>query len=210
MSGPLTHHMPRVLHGMPDHPSGSSTPEDAAIQLLFRVGQQDRAALQTLYDRWSPTLLGIALRILHDREEAEEAMQDTFVKLWHRAVDYDAEKSEPFVWCFTIIRSICMDRIRYRNRQKRDCTKNDSRDEKEIPEPQFDPQILSSDTIASVRHAINSLPDDERRCLELAVFFEYTQREISDELQAPLGTVKHRLRRAMAKLQSMLSQHELT
>lgn len=202
--------MPRALHVIPDHQSTSSQPEDAAVRLLFLVGKQDRTALQTLYDWWSPALLGIALRILHDREEAEEAMQDTFVKLWHRAVDYDAEKSEPFVWCFTIIRSICMDRIRYLHRQKRDYTKNDSRDEKEIPEPQFDPQILSSDTITSVRHAINSLPEDERRCLELAVFFEYTQREISDELQSPLGTVKHRLRRAMAKLQSMLSQHELT
>jgi RNA polymerase sigma-70 factor (ECF subfamily) len=148
--------------------------------------------------------------MLKDRQEAEEVMQDTFVKLWHRAIDYDPEKSKPFVWCFTMMRSICMDRIRYLHRQKRRQIKNDSYDEKAVPEPKFEPQIIDSDTMASVRHAINLLPETERRCLELAVFFEYTQREISSELQTPLGTVKHRLRRALSKLQNILSQHELT
>lgn len=151
--------MPRALHVIPDHQSTSSQPEDAAVRLLFLVGKQDRTALQTLYDWWSPALLGIALRILHDREEAEEAMQDTFVKLWHRAVDYDAEKSEPFVWCFTIIRSICMDRIRYLHRQKRDYTKNDSRDER---------KFLSLNLIHKFSAPIPSPPSDTQsiHCLK--------------------------------------------
>jgi RNA polymerase sigma-70 factor (ECF subfamily) len=202
--------MTRPLHALPDLEDVSSPFEKDAEHLLFLVGQQDRRALQTLYEWWSPSLLGIAMRIMRDREEAEEAMQDTFVKLWHRAAEYDAGKSKAFVWCFTILRSICLDRIRYHRRQKRDHKKNLSPDQLDIPEPQFDPRILGSDTITAVRAAVNQLPDDERRCLELAVFLEYTQSEISDELQTPLGTVKHRLRRAMAKLQSMLSYHELT
>ena len=68
---------------------------------------------------------------------------------------------------------------------------------------------MASDTLNTVRQAVNSLPDEERRCLELAVFLEYTQREIATELNTPLGTVKHRLRRAIEKLQILLAPHEI-
>lgn len=199
-----------ALHALPDPASTSPQPEDDASQLLFLIGQQDRAALGELYQMWAPSLLGIAVRILHDREEAEEAMQDAFVKIWHRAAEYDPTKAKAFVWGFTILRTVCIDRIRYQRRQKRDHTKSQSWEERDIPEPLLDSQILTSDTFASVRNAVNQLPYDERRCLELAVFLEYTHSEISSELQTPLGTVKNRLRRAMEKLQHILSYHELT
>jgi RNA polymerase sigma-70 factor (ECF subfamily) len=202
--------MPLPIHALPDPEDALAPFEREAEHLLFLVGQQDRLALQKLYEWWSPSLLGIAMRIMKDREEAEEVMQDAFVKLWHRAAEYDAAKSKPFVWCFTILRGVCLDRIRYHRRQKRDHAKKVSCDPPDMKELRFDPRILGSDTINAVRMAVDQLPEDERRCLELAVFLEYTQSEISDELQTPLGTVKHRLRRAMAKLQSMLSYHELT
>jgi RNA polymerase sigma-70 factor (ECF subfamily) len=201
--------MPRALHVLPDIDSVSSHNEEYAVRLLLQISQQDHSALDTLYKIWAPTLLGIAFRMLGSRQEAEEAMQDTFVKLWHRAADYDPAKSKAFVWSFTILRSVCIDHLRYHRRQKRDSSKNISWDERDAPEPQIHSSILSNDTITTVRQALEQLPPEERRCLELAVLFEYTHSEISDELKTPLGTVKNRLRRAMEKLQSMLKNHEL-
>ena len=201
--------MPRALHALPDIDSMSSHNEEQAVQLLLQISQQDHFALDALYKIWAPTLLGIAFRMLGSRQEAEEAMQDTFVKLWHRAADYDPAKSKAFVWSFTILRSVCIDHLRYHRRQKRDSSKNISWDERDAPEPQTDSFILSNDTFTTVRQALERLPPEERRCLELAVLLEYTHSEISDELKTPLGTVKNRLRRAMEKLQSMLKNHEL-
>jgi RNA polymerase sigma-70 factor (ECF subfamily) len=197
-----------TLHALPDPENESFQREEDAIGLLYQIGQEDRFALDTLYQLWAPTLLGVALRILHDREEAEEAIQDTFVKIWHRAADYDAQKSKAFVWCFALLRNVCIDKLRFNNRQKRSLGKTVSWDERDAPEPHSDANVLSLDTLAIVRNAIGQLPIDERRCLELAVFLEYTHTEISSELQTPLGTVKNRLRRAMEKLQKMLAEHE--
>lgn len=188
--------MPRALHALPDIDSVSSHNEEQAVQLLLQISQQDHFALDALYKIWY-TLLGIAFRMLGSRQEAEEAMQDTFVKLWHRAADYDPAKSKAFVWSFTILRSVCIDHLRYHRRQKRDSSKNISWDERDAPEPQTDSFILSNDTFTTVRQALERLPPEERRCLELAVLLEYTHSEISDELKTPLGTVKNRLRRAM-------------
>lgn len=199
-----------TLHALPDIESSPSQDEEMLADLLFQIGQQDRFALDTLYQLCAPTLLGIAMRMLRDRQEAEEALQDTFVKIWHRAEEYTPAKSKAFVWCFSVLRNICIDKIRHHGRQKRDSSKNVSWDERDAPEPQSDSRILSHDTITIVRSALDRLPVDERRCLELAVFLEYTQTEISDELQTPLGTVKNRLRRAMEKLKNMLADHALS
>lgn len=199
-----------LLHALPDLEATSSPREDEAVALLYQIGQEDRFALDTLYQLWAPTLLGVAMRILNDRQESEEAIQDTFVKIWHRAAEYNAEKSKAFVWCFALLRNVCIDKLRYNNRQKRDSSRNVSWDERDSPEPQTDATILSLDTVAIVRNAVNQLPLDERRCLELAVFLEYTHSEISHELETPLGTVKNRLRRAMEKLHTMLADHAIT
>lgn len=201
--------MPHFPYALPDSESASPLREDEASRLIFLIGQQDSFSLNTLYQLWAPSLLGIAIRMLNDREEAEEAMQDTFVKLWHRAAEYDPAKSKPFVWCFTILRTVCIDRIRHQRRQKRDQSKSIPWDERDVPEPQLESFILSSDTFDSVRQALDQLPIEERRCLELAVFLEYTHSEISSELRTPLGTVKNRLRRAMEKIQNILSYNEL-
>lgn len=197
-----------ALHALPDLDLDSSRTEERAAQLLAQIGQSDSFAFDTLYALWSPTLLGIAFRMLGNRAEAEEAMQDTFVKIWHRAADFDAAKSKAFVWCFTILRSTCIDRLRHQHRQKRNSQVTQTLDE-QVPEPLADAQILSADTFRSVRLAMDQLPLDERRCLELAVFLEYTHSEIAERLSTPLGTIKNRLRRALDKLKQLLSDHEI-
>jgi RNA polymerase sigma-70 factor, ECF subfamily len=201
--------MPSKLHALPDPPHDLSPNDDHAVQLLFLIGSGDHFAFETLYQLWSPILLGIAFRMLGNRSEAEEAMQDSFVKIWHRAADYDPKKSKPFVWSFTLLRSICIDRLRFGSRRKRANQQISSICETDFAEPISNDLILSRDTMQAVRKAMDALPLDECRCLELAVFLEYTHSEISEQLGTPLGTVKNRLRRALEKLKKSLADYEI-
>jgi RNA polymerase sigma-70 factor, ECF subfamily len=178
------------------------------IALISRMAKEDGSALTELYGIWNPVLLGIACRMLGDRREAEEAVQDTFIRLWHRAADYDEMQSPPFVWAFAVIRGYCIDRLRYRHRGKRDSSRVVPIHLHAPPEEVEDTRIMALDDLRRVKAALDELKQDERRCLELAVFLEYSHSEISEYLGTPLGTVKNRLRRALEKVRNQLSRHE--
>lgn len=194
---------PRVFaHGFGDDRNAE------AVVLISRMAREDASALSELHGMWSPVLLGTACRILGDRREAEEAVQDTFVRMWHRSADYDPAQSPPFVWAFAVLRGYCIDRLRYRHRSKRDASRV-------VPihlhlpvEETEDPQVMGRDDLRRVKAALDQLTPDERRCMELAVFLEYSHSEISAHLGTPLGTVKNRLRRALEKTRNYLSRHE--
>ena len=179
-----------------------------AVALIDRMAREDGSALSELHGMWSPVLLGAACRMLGDRREAEEAVQDTFVRMWHRAADYDPKQSPPFVWAFAVMRGYCIDRLRYRHRGKRDSSRVVPIHLHAPPEELEDSRVMALDDWKRVRSALNNLEKDERQCLELAVFLEYTHSEISEHLGTPLGTVKNRLRRALIKVRNQLSRHE--
>ena len=179
-----------------------------AVALIAKMAKEDGAALAELHAMWSPILLGIACRMLGDRREAEEAVQDTFVRMWHRSANYNPEQSPPFVWAFAIMRGYCIDRLRYRHRGKRDSSRVVPIHLYAPPEAIEDPQVMALDDWRRVRTALDVLSADERRCLELAIFLEYSHSEISEHLATPLGTVKNRLRRALEKVRNQLSRHE--
>lgn len=194
------------VNGFPVELAGD--PHGEASALIVRMAREDASALDELHTVWSPVLLGVACRMLGDRREAEEAVQDTFVRMWHRAADFDAKKSPPFVWAFAVLRGYCIDRLRYRHRSKRDSSKVVPIHLHSPPEEIEDPRIIALDDCRRIRAALDLLPPDERQCLELAVFLEYTHSEISAQLRTPLGTVKNRLRRALEKTRNHLSRHE--
>ncbi len=179
-----------------------------AVALIARMAKEDGSALTELHGMWSPVMLGVACRMLGDRREAEEAVQDTFVRMWHRSVDYDPQQSPPFVWAFAVLRGYCIDRLRYRHRGKRDSSRVVSIHVHAPPEEIEDARVMALDDWRRVRSALDVLSPDERRCLELAVFLEYSHSEISEHLGTPLGTVKNRLRRALEKVRNQLSRHE--
>lgn len=179
-----------------------------AAALIHRMAKGESDALRELYDTWSPILLGASVRMLGDRHEAEEVVQDTFVRMWHRAIDYDPLLSPPFTWAFTMMRGCCIDRLRYRHRGKRDSSRVVPIHLHVFTEESEDPQVMIKDDWRRVRAALQILPPDERECLELAVFLEYTHSEISAQLDTPLGTVKSRLRRALDKVRNQLSRYE--
>lgn len=183
-------------------------PGGEAAALVARMAVGDDGALAALHDIWAPTLLGIACRMVGDRREAEEVVQDTFVRLWHRSADFDPLQSPPFVWAFAVMRGFCIDRLRYRHRVKRDAARVVPIHLHSAPEASEDATVMAIDDLRQVRAALDKLSPDERSCLELAVFLEYTHSEISTRLHTPLGTVKNRLRRALEKVRQHLSRHE--
>ncbi len=194
--------LPAYASGLADDRNG----EGGA--LIARMAKEDTSALGELHEMWSPVLLGVACRMLGDRREAEEAVQDTFVRMWHRSKDFNPKQSPPFVWAFAIMRGYCIDRLRYRHRGKRDSSRVVPIHLHAPPEESEDPRVMAMDDWRRVRAALDILEKDERNCLELAVFLEYTQSEISEHLGTPLGTVKNRLRRALDKVRNHLSRHE--
>ena len=179
-----------------------------ALALIERMAKGDGDALAELYEMWSPVLLGTSFRMLGDRHEAEEVVQDAFVRMWHRSTDYDPLQSPPFAWAFAVMRGYCIDRLRYRHRGKRDSSRVVPIHLHAPSEASEDPRVLAKDDWRRVRAALDALGTDERKCLELAVFLEYTHSEISAHLGTPLGTVKNRLRRALEKVRNQLSRHE--
>ena len=191
-------------------PSGlCEDPTGEAATLIGRMAKGDGGALAELHGMWSPILLGDSCRMLGDRREAEEVVQDTFVRMWHRSAEYDPHRSPPFVWAFAVMRGYCIDRLRFRHRAKRDSSQVVPIHLHAPPEKSEDPRVMALDDWRRVRAALDQLPPDERSCLELAVFLEYTHSEISEHLGTPLGTVKNRLRRALEKVRNQLSRYEL-
>jgi RNA polymerase sigma-70 factor (ECF subfamily) len=179
-----------------------------ASALISRMAKGDGSALSELYEMWSPILLGASCKMLGNRSEAEEVVQDTFIRMWHRSVDYDPKQSPPFVWAFAVMRGYCIDRLRYRHRSKRDSSRVVPIHLHASTEDFEDPKVMALDDWRRVRAALAALEENERKCLELAVFLEYTHSEISDSLGTPLGTVKNRLRRALEKVRNQLSRHD--
>ena len=105
------------LAALPSFPAGLGEDRTGeAVALIRRMAKEDGSALAELHGMWSAALLGVACRMLGDRREAEEAVQDTFIRMWHRAADYDPKQSPPFVWAFAVMRGYCIDRLRYRHR----------------------------------------------------------------------------------------------
>ena len=177
-------------------------------QLMQRVAQGDQQAFSALYDRLSKPLFSLALQMLGDAAEAEDALQDICLQIWRRAANYDPVRSSVFSWAVMMIRSRSIDRLRARGRRARIVAGS-------IDEFEDAPDVASdvesaSDTSAKnedasrVRAALSKLPEEQRQALELAFFSDMTHAEIAEQNSEPLGTVKARIRRGLLRLREGL------
>lgn len=172
------------------------------IALLQAIAGGDEAALARLYDQYRVILFGLLVRILNSREEAEDVLQEVFLQVWRRAGDYDEQRGKPFTWLVTLTRSRAIDRLRALGSRQRLA----SSAAQEQPEEASDAlkETYRSEQKEIVRRALAELPEEQRRTLLLAYFEGLTQSEIAAKINAPLGTVKTRMRSALTKLRETL------
>ncbi len=182
-----------------------SIPEVSAIaptdeELLERVGHRDADAFETLYKRYSRSVLGLALRRLGDRGRAEDALQETFTAVWRAARTYNPQRGPAAPWLFAVARNSIADRGRARREPPAEAPDEPS------SETGPDEQAEFSWVSWRVHSALEVLPGQERRLIELAYWSGLSQSEIAGLEGIPLGTVKTRTRSALARLADELQE----
>lgn len=169
------------------------------------ITQGRSEALEALYDRYAGVCYGLALRMLGDRQDAEEVVQDTFVSLWRKAGTYDPSQGRPYSWLLKITRNRAIDELRRKGSARK--PRQELRAQPEIargPDSVVEEAVGAAELRTIVGGALEELPPDQREVLEMAYMEGLSQREISEHTGIPLGTVKTRTRLALKKLRESL------
>jgi len=177
--------------------------QEKDVELLQAIVARDEAALAQLYDRYRVILFGLLMRILNNRAEAEDVLQEVFLQVWRRAADFDAIRGRPFTWLVTLARSRGIDRLRTLAARERVAVAGAREETEAVSDAASD--AFRSEQRGLVTNALAQLPDEQKRALMLAYFDGLTQSEIAARLGAPLGTVKTRMRSGLAKLRELLA-----
>ena len=176
----------------------------ADARLAERIRSGDTEALGELYDRHSAAALATAMRVVGDREEAEDVVHDAFVAVWRKIDRFDADRGSLRPWLMTVVRNRAIDRVRAR----KFTVDVDDADERSLlrtgPNPTWEDGVRRA-SAGEVRAAMAALPDEQRRAVELAYFEGYTYREVASLTGVPAGTANGRLRLALAKLREALT-----
>ena len=178
---------------------------DATLVRQMRTGDED--AFATFYDRFAPGLFSMIYAILHDPKESEDVLQESFVQMWKRTATYDAARSSLFTWAVMIARHKAIDRLRSRQRQARLSEAVASEADLLLvsaPADRADNALVRTDERGRVRAALSQLGEAQRTAIDLAFFGGLTQTQIAEQLGAPLGTVKARIRRGLLALRVVL------
>lgn len=180
-------------------------PEETLILLLKK---KDQRAFNYLYDNYAEALYGVVSRIVDSTAYAEEVIQDVFVKIWKNVHLFDSEKGRLYTWMINIARNTAMDYRKskaVRNEQKNQSLSNIVNKEEEQDQGQIE-QSAKSDFIG-FKNILNNLKPEWRILIEMAYYEGYTQQEIAEQLDVPLGTVKTRTRAAFLQLQLLLKEY---
>jgi len=183
------------------------TPEiggDLSIETLLRdVAEGDRAAFAEVYDRISSRVLGLVIRVLRDRSQSEEVMQEVFLEIWQQAAKFDANRGSGMAWVLTMAHRRAIDRVRASQKSHERDLKIGIRD----MERDFDSVSESVEIRVEnerVKRAMSRLTPLQREAVILAYYGGYTHSEMAQILGIPLGTVKTRLRDGMIRLRDEL------
>ena len=187
----------------------TATAEPLDQDLMHQIVLRDEHALAAFYDRHSRLVFSVALRVLRTSSEAEEVLQEAFVRVWSRAETYEPRLGAPAAWLTRIARNCAIDRLRAKKvRQFVDAPAPEP-DSTHAAEPAttVTPEVVLADTIKSfvIRGALNALPAPQRTLIEAAFFDGYTHQELSERFDMPLGTVKARIRTGLLALRTQLA-----
>lgn len=184
-------------------------PQDPAgidLALMKRIVARDAGALGDLYDRHNRLLFGLLLRILGQRHDAEEVLQEVFIAVWNRSESYKGVLGSPLGWLVGIARNRAVDRLRS-NAVRLKTAEATTADPIVIETPEMCAEF--SERQRKVADALGTLPRDQRELIEQAYFLGLTQSELAERHRLPLGTVKTRIRTGMQTLRQSLSQLQI-
>lgn len=165
--------------------------------LVLALKSRETIAVQALYDMYSGALLGVISRIVLQQEIAEDLLQETFVKIWNSAEQYDASKGRLFTWMMNIARNLAIDKIRskdYRNTSKNQDIENN------VDFIDAQSRVTFNADILGLKDLVTALKPEFKNVLDMVYFRGYTHVEAAEELDLPLGTVKTRIRMAIMEL----------
>ena len=185
---------------------GDTSGADADRLIVRRMAGGDQVALGDLYDRHARLLYSLALRIVRERSDAEDVLQETFAQVWRQANRFESSRGTVVGWLVTVTRSRALDRLRQR-RTQREGSADFERVADNLPDPSraLDLQLVTADQAERVRQALAALPDELRIPLELAYYEGLSQSEIAERLRTPLGTIKTRMRQTLLRLRGALA-----
>jgi RNA polymerase sigma-70 factor (ECF subfamily) len=169
------------------------------VDLLSRTANGDKSAFRALYAEAGPKLFAICLRMMKNRDEAEDVFQEAFVKIWERSHQYDAAKGQALGWLATIARNCALDRLRKPGRRVLPF------DEAVVEE--IDAHVQGIDQTAEgrdLKRCLEALREDYRRVVVLAYVNGMTHEELAGQLDRPMGTIKSWVRRGLEQLKGCL------
>lgn len=169
------------------------------VELMRRACKGDADAFAEIYDRHSPVLLALGQRMLRSASEAQDLLQDVFMEAWERVSEYDAGKASVRTWLLVRLRSRALDRMALAVNRRRA-----SEPERSRAEALATAKGQDQEQRIAVQQALGELDEDVRGTLELSYFEGMTSTEIAERMGTPLGTVKSRLARGLARLQRVL------
>ena len=185
----------------------SSEAREALKAAMVRLANGDRSALEEIYRATQVKLFGICYRILGDRKEAEDALQDVYVNLWQRADRYDPDRASPISWLATFARNRAVDRLRT-GKVRAGAVEIDEAAPIADAAPLADSLMIDAERSARVHTCLETLDPKQRENIREAFFGGKTYVELAETQGVPLGTMKSWIRRGLAKLKTCLEAGE--
>ena len=173
-------------------------------ELLSRCAQGDEEALEVLYRLSSPKLYAVSLALLRNEELAQDVLQDSYVKIWHRAGSYNLARGKAMAWMTSIVRHRALDVLRSTNLQHEQGS--GLLDALEVADASQDPELLIDvdASTAALMECMDQLKEEQKRCIMMAYYYGYSHDELSRSLNKPLGTVKAWIRRGIKRIRECL------
>jgi RNA polymerase sigma-70 factor, ECF subfamily len=182
-------------------PDRTVAPSGWECAVRDRVVAGDDTALREVYDQYASFVYGIAVRVIGDPRAAEDVSQDVFVGFWERPAAFDPDRGSLRTWLGTLTHRRSVDHVRREEARRRRTERDAAR---AVAAPDVEEMATALLTAERVRAAVDVLPDEQRRAVQLAYFGGKTYRQVAETLGIPEGTAKSRLRLALARIADAL------